>query len=61
MRNMLHFSNEMIQEAMDWFELTNRGKLNFTSNDEKKNTGKDPIPMDRFLKENVMRFQPMKQ
>jgi hypothetical protein len=53
---MLNFNDQMLTEAHTWFQLIQRGKLEFTSNDEKKNIGQDPIPLDRFLKENSKHF-----
>lgn len=51
----LYLKNEnLVQNVLDWCELINRGKLNVTSNDEKKNTGQEPIKLENFLKDNAV-------
>lgn len=60
LRRRLH-NEEILREIMDTFELIARGKLGFVSQDEKKTTGREPVTVDQWLKDNANRFKPMKQ
>ena len=57
LRDEVSLPQIMVKELADWKELINRGKLNFTSDDEKKSTGKEPIKLNDWLNKHKHLFE----